>query len=185
VTGIICLLVHVSLWMEVWEVCNLHHTPWSRVILEKLTGLQLVMKFPAFYGTRSFITALTSARHLSLSWASPIQSPHPHPTFWRSTLILSSYLRLGLPSCLFPSGFPTKNLYTTLPSHIRTTCPAYLMLLDFITRTRLGKEYRPFSSSLCNFLHSHVASSLLGPNILLNTLFSNTFILPFSWRYIN
>ena len=41
-------------------------TPWSRVLLEKLTGLQLV-KFPEFYGTRRFITAFTSARHLSLS----------------------------------------------------------------------------------------------------------------------
>ena len=39
-------------------------TPWSRVLLEKLTGLQLVKKFPAFYGTRRFITALTNARHL-------------------------------------------------------------------------------------------------------------------------
>ena len=27
-------------------------TPWSRVFLEKLTGFQLVKKFPAFYGTR-------------------------------------------------------------------------------------------------------------------------------------
>ena len=42
-------------------------TPWSRVLLEKLIDLQLVKKFPAFYGTRRFITALTSARHLSLS----------------------------------------------------------------------------------------------------------------------
>ena len=42
-------------------------TPWSRVLLDKLTSLQLVKKFPAFYGTRRFLTALTSARHLSLS----------------------------------------------------------------------------------------------------------------------
>jgi hypothetical protein len=41
-------------------------TPWSRVLLEKLIGLQLVKKFPAFYGARRFLTALTSARHLSL-----------------------------------------------------------------------------------------------------------------------
>ena len=41
--------------------------PWSRVLLEKLAGSQLVKKFPAFYGTRRFITAFTSARHLSLS----------------------------------------------------------------------------------------------------------------------
>jgi hypothetical protein len=48
------------------------------------------------------------------------------------------------------------------------------MLLDFITRTILGEEYRSFSSALCNLLHSPVTSSLLGPNILLNTIFSNT-----------
>jgi hypothetical protein len=39
-------------------------------VLERLTGCQLVKKLPTFYGTRRFITALTSARHLSLSWAS-------------------------------------------------------------------------------------------------------------------
>jgi hypothetical protein len=42
-------------------------TPWSKVSLEKLTGSQLVKKFPAFYGTQRFITAVTSACHLSLS----------------------------------------------------------------------------------------------------------------------
>ena len=71
--------------------------PWCRVLLEKLTGLQLVKKFPAFHGSRRFITALTSVRHLSLSWARPIQSIYPHPTSWRSILI-SIHLRLGLPS---------------------------------------------------------------------------------------
>ena len=52
-------------------------TPWSRVLLEKLTSVQLVKKFSEFYGTRRFITAVTSVHHLSLSWASLIQSiPH-------------------------------------------------------------------------------------------------------------
>ena len=41
-------------------------TAWSRVIPEKLTVSQLVKKFPAFYGTRRFITAFMSARHLFL-----------------------------------------------------------------------------------------------------------------------
>ena len=50
-------------------------------------------EIPHFHGTRRFITALTSVRHLSLSWASPIQS-----TSWRSILILSTHLSLGLPS---------------------------------------------------------------------------------------
>ena len=149
-------------------------TPWCRVLLEKLTGLQVAKKFPAFHGTRRFITALTSVRHLSLSWASPIQSIYLHPTSWISFLMLSTHLRLGLPSGLFPSGFPTKTLYTPLSSPIRATCPPHLILLDLITRTILGEEYRSFSSSLCSLLHSLVTSSLLGPNILLNIMFSNT-----------
>ena len=117
-------------------------TALCRVVLEKLTGLQLVKKFPTFHGTRRFITALTSVRHLSLSWASPIQSIYPHPTSWRSILILSTHLSLGLPSGLFPSGFPTKTLYTSHSSPIRATCPNHLILLDFITRTILGEQYK-------------------------------------------
>jgi len=149
-------------------------TPWRRVLLEKLTGLQLVKKFPAFHGTRKFNTALTSVRHVSLSWASPIQSTYPHPTSWRSILILYTHLHLGLPIGLFSSGFPTKALYTTLSSPIRATCPAHLILLDFITRKLVGEQYKTFNSSLYNLLHSPFTSSLLGPNILLNTMFSKT-----------
>ena len=92
-------------------------SPWCRVLLEKLTCLQLVKKFTAFHETRRFITALTSVRHLSLYWASPVQSIYPHPTFWRSALILSTQLHLGLPSGFFPSGFSTKTLYTPTSPH--------------------------------------------------------------------
>jgi hypothetical protein len=66
-------------------------TPWSRVLLEKLTSLQLVKKFPAFYGTRRFITTFTNACHLSLSWASSIQSIPPHRTSWTSILFHRVY----------------------------------------------------------------------------------------------
>ena len=122
----------------VWVIDLL--TPWCRVLLKKLTGWQLVKKFSAFHWTRRFITALKSVRHLSLSWASPIQSIYSHPNSWRSILILSTHLRLGLPSGLLPSGFPTKNLYTPLSSPICATCPDHLILLDFITRTILGED---------------------------------------------
>ena len=151
---------------------SLTHSLYAAVLLEKLTGFQPVKKFPTFYGTPSFTTAFTRVRHLSLSWTSSIQSMPPHPTSWRYILILSSHLRLGLLSGLFPSDFPTKTLYTPLLS-IRATCPAHLILLDFITRTTLGEQYRSLSS-FYSFLHSPVTSSLLGPNILLNSLFSNT-----------
>ena len=90
-------------------------TPRCRVFLEKLTGLQLVRKFTAFHGTWSFITALTSVRHLSLSWGSPIQSIYPHPTSWRSILILPTHLRLGLPICSFPPVSPPRTYTPPYP----------------------------------------------------------------------
>jgi hypothetical protein len=54
--------------------------------LQCLMWIVLVKKLSTFYGTRRFLTALRSARHVSLSWASPIQSSHLHPTSWRSIL---------------------------------------------------------------------------------------------------
>jgi hypothetical protein len=135
----------------------------------ELTGSQLGKKFPAFYRTRRFITAFTSTHHMSLSWARSIQSMPPHRTPWRSFLILSSHLRLGLPSHFFPSGFPTEILYPPFLSLIHATCTAHLILLDLITRIILGKEYRSLRYSLCSFLIFPVTSSLLGPNILLST----------------
>jgi len=72
-------------------------TPRSGVLLQKLTVSQLVKKFPTFYGTRRFITALTRDRHLSLSWARSIQS-------------------MPLP----PSHYPKIHLHTTLSSTPRS-----------------------------------------------------------------
>jgi hypothetical protein len=46
--------------------------------------------------------------------------------------MLSIHLRLGLPSGLFPSGFPTTNVYTFIFSPIRSTCAAHRILLYFI-----------------------------------------------------
>ena len=101
-----------------WQLTYfLTHSLHAAVLLEKLTGFQLVKKFPAFYGTRSFITALTSARHLSLSWARSIQSIPSHPTSRRPILILSSCRRPGLPSDL-SLRFPQQNsVYASPLSH--------------------------------------------------------------------
>jgi len=48
-------------------MANSLFTPWNRVLVDKLTAPQLVKKFLSFYGTWRFITAFTSAWHLSLS----------------------------------------------------------------------------------------------------------------------
>ena len=87
------------------HVTNIHRTPlptlpdpiylfttYSTICLEKLTVPQLVTKVPAFYGTRRFITAFTNVHHLSLSWASSIQSIPPTSHF------LKIHLNIILPS---------------------------------------------------------------------------------------
>ena len=148
---------------RVSECCNVtvrcRHTPylldaWSRVLLEKLTGSQLVKKLPAFYGTPRFITAFTNVRHLSLSWVKSIQFMSPHPNSWGSILILPSHLRLGLPSDSFPQVSPPKLCIRLC------TPPTYYMprpsQLDVIARKIFGKEYTSLSSSLCSFLRSPV-----------------------------
>ena len=62
----------------------------------KLTGSAASQEIPRIFGTRRFLTVPTRALHLSLSWVNSIQSPQLPPTSWRSILILSSHLGLGL-----------------------------------------------------------------------------------------
>jgi hypothetical protein len=57
---------------------------------------------------------------------------------------------------------------------MRATCPVQLIPFHLIVLIMSGEEYNLWSSSLCSFLQPPVTSSLFGPNILLNTLFSNS-----------
>jgi hypothetical protein len=80
-------------------------TPCSRVLPGKLNDPQLVKKFPAYYSNRRFITASTTACHLSLSWTRSIRSiPASYCSKTHFSSILSSTPRSSKwsPSLRFP-----------------------------------------------------------------------------------
>ena len=68
--------------------------------------------------------------------------------------------------------FPHLNPVCTSPIYLLKPHPSYSSWSDHANST--CEQYRSFSSSLYSSLHSTVTSSLLGPNILLSTLFWNT-----------
>jgi hypothetical protein len=98
-----------------------------------------------------------------LSQLNPVRHVDPYLPKVQLNVILPPTPRSSQWSLAF--GPPNQN-----PVCLRATCPAHLNLLDLITLTIFGEEYRLWSSSSCNFLQDP-SSSLLGPNVLLNPLF--------------
>ena len=90
-------------------------TPWCRVLLEKVTGLQLVKKFSAFHGTRNFT-------HLCLGHLSgPLPSGFPRKTLY-APLSPHPYLPHAQPISFFPILSPT-------PYRVRSTSSTYYTYL--------------------------------------------------------
>jgi hypothetical protein len=119
-----CQYIQYCLYMFTVTVCTFSTVSTCLVLLS-------VKKFPAFYGTRNFITAFTSTHHLFLSWASSIQSIPPHPTSWISILILSSIYARVSQVASFPQvshqnpGYASPiphTRYMSLPSHSSRFC---------------------------------------------------------------
>ena len=103
-----------------------------------------------------------------LSQLDPIHTPTSHSPKIHLNIILPS--TPGSPKWCFPLRFPHQNpVYASLlPPYALHAPPISFFSILF------GEQYTSLISSLCSFLHSPVTSSLLGPNILLNALFSNT-----------
>jgi hypothetical protein len=104
--------------------------------------------------------------------------PPAQPVVLRSILSPSSHPCFGFPSGLFPWGFPTKIL------HIQYSIPSRACHMSRPPRSPWFD--RPhgiwgWGSSLYNFLHSPVTSSLFGPDTLLRTVLKHPQSLLFPW----
>jgi len=124
----------------------------------------LVKKFPAFYGTRRYITVFIRICHWSLSWTRWIQSTNFHPVSQRSILILCSHLLPRLPTGLL--GFPIKILYALLIFPLRATCPTHLIFPYLITLIIFGEAYKLWNCPILILLQPSATSSLLGQSTL-------------------
>jgi hypothetical protein len=125
------------------------------------TSCVATQDFPNIYGNRRFITVSTRGLHWSVSWVRSIQFIPPHPIVL--VFLLVSFL-LAFPQKPYIHSFMPHSCYMPCPSH-----PPWLDHSNY-----LREEYKLWSSSLCSFLQPPVTSFLFDPNILLNTLFSNT-----------
>ena len=74
----------------------------------------------------------------------------------------------------FPQVFPPKPCAPLSPAPYAPYAPPISFFSILPPAQYSVRRTDHLSSSLCNFLHSPVTSSLLGPNTLLNALFSNT-----------
>jgi len=99
----------------------------------------------------------------------PVHIPTSHLLEIRPNIIHPSMPRSPQwsPSLRFPHQDPIRPPLLTHTRHLTNSFHSSRLY----TRTLLGEQYKPFSSSLCNLHHSPVTSSLLGPNVLLNIMF--------------
>ena len=133
--------------------------PQTRVILEKLRIPQTVKKF---YWARRFINMFKRARH------------SPYPSTEQSSLLPALFLEYlfqyhsHVYNHVFQGvsflRFPHQNTYAPLLSSLRVTYPTHLILLDLITRIKMGAICRSWRSVLCYGLYSTEVAQHPVPN---------------------
>jgi hypothetical protein len=131
---------------------------------------QLVKKYPTSLRKPKIHHRIHKNPPWTPSLASRIQFATSIPISPRSILILSSNLLLGHSSVLLPSGFQPKPCKHLLPTHAcHMSSPSHPP--QFNHPNNIRRRIKFMKLWLCNFLHDP-SSSILGPNIIFNKLFS-------------
>jgi hypothetical protein len=123
----------------------MEQSPWEA------NGRSLFKKFTAFYGTPSFITVFTRTRHWSLSWATWIQFTPSHPIYLRSILILSSHVRLRLPSGVFEADHSPPSIAEVKNAWSHTSTLPYVFMAWYLVKHRNFTFTFTFVSQVDNY----------------------------------
>ena len=134
----------------------------------------------ASQGTRRcwFMSTFATVHQMYLAWARWIQSTSSLPTSIRSTVTLSTHLRLGLKvdSVRLPHHNPVFN--SLLP--ICATCPIYLFLIDCVRLIIFGVGHKTWRFSKC--LQLLLSSQAQTPSSARYSLTPSVFVLPLFWE---
>ena len=156
----------VSLYLQLLTYCMVQSPSWEANWFAASQEIPRISRNPKVH----FRTHKRPPHVFILGQLNPVHTPTSHLLEIPPNIIHPSTPRS--PQWSLSLQFPHQDPIHPPLLTIRATCPAHLILLDFITRTILGTGDKIYD--LYNLLHSPVTSSLLGPNILLNTMFSNT-----------
>ena len=142
----------------------------------EVNSSHLIKKFLSLYGTQRFITVLTTACFLTLTWARLIHSTPSQPVSLRYILILASYLCLGV---IFPHQNP---VCISLPPYAWCMpCSSYPPWLDHLHnicwRVQIMKVFivQLFPSPITSTPWAQISSSLYSSQT------SAACILPLVW----
>jgi len=131
----------------------------------------LSRNYPTFYETGRFITAFRSA-HPEPDQASPYPSH-----------VLKINFNIILPSTSLSPKWPLslRSQHQKPSMHLSVSLTCHIPRPSLYSCVNIWRGVEIVKLLSCNFLHFSVTSSLLRPNIILSTLFCNTFGLCFSF----